>query len=150
MTAGQAATSSKSPPALVLYDGACGICQAFALWLMRLDRSQRLSLIPYQRADLHQLAPGVPQKAVEQALHTIDPSGHAHRGARAVFEALRRLPGIWGVVGTLLANPFLSALSEPFYRLIARYRSTVSKLMKIQVCEPAPSLLRGPHTKRED
>ena len=150
MAADQAATSSHTPPSLVLYDGACCICQAFALWLMRLDRAHRLSLIPYQHADLKQLAPGLTQKAVEQALHTIDPSGHTHRGARAVFEALRRMPGTWGVVGTLLANPFLSALSEPFYCLIARHRPTVSKLLKIQVCEPAPSLLRGPHTKRED
>ncbi len=145
-----AQTPKRAPPSLVLYDGTCGVCQAFALWLMRSDRAAQLSLIAYQHADLRRLTPGLTREELRQAMHFIDAHGQCHRGARAVFEALKRMPGIWGRIGTLLATPFLSTLAEPLYRLFAKHRTTVSKLLRLQVCRPAPSVLRGTRPQRHD
>jgi len=141
---------ARTHTSLVIYDGNCGICQAFANWVMRQDREERLGLIAYQHADLNRVAPGLAHESVQQALHFIDARGRPLRGARAVFEVFRNLPGIWGWAGTLLANPILSAVSEPLYRLIARYRANVSGLLKLQVCEPAPSVLRDPQPRSQE
>jgi predicted DCC family thiol-disulfide oxidoreductase YuxK len=128
---------------LVFYDGACGICQSFASWLMGLDRARDLSLVAYQQIDPSEFPAALTPEMAQQAIHLLDPRGNVFHGARAVFEALRSLPGVWGFVGTVFANRLMSNIAEPFYRLVANHRTAISHLLGLRVCEPAPTTLQG-------
>lgn len=123
---------------LVVFDGDCGLCQAARRWAQQRDRRGRLRFVAYQDARLEHLAPGLTAKQAAQALYIFAPDGRRYRGARAVFETLRNLPGWWGLLGTVWALPPLSLLAEPFYRLVARHRAAVSRWLGLTQCQLEP------------
>ena len=98
--------------------------------------------MPFQTADLARIAPGLTVEQAGQTLHLLQPDGRQFVGARAAFETLRRLPGLWGLVGSMGAWPPLSLAAEPFYRLFSRYRATISSRLGLEQCDvsspPAP------------
>ncbi len=120
---------------LIIFDGNCGLCQAARRWAQRRDRQHRLAFVPYQAADLESLVPGLTAAQAAQALYAVAPDGRRLRGARAVFETLRYLPGWWGVVGTLGAWTPVSLLAEPCYRLVARHRARLSRWLGLTQCQ---------------
>jgi predicted DCC family thiol-disulfide oxidoreductase YuxK len=120
---------------LVIFDGDCGLCQAARRWVQQRDRQGRLRFVAYQVACL---PPGLTAEQAAQALYLLAPDGRRYRGARAVFETLRNLPGWWGLLGTVGALPPLSLLAEPFYRLVARHRAAVSRRLGLTQCQPEP------------
>lgn len=123
----------------VIYDGACGVCQALREWAERQDRHRRLVFIPYQAPDLTQRVPGLTREAASEALHFVRADGERFRGARAAFEVMKRWPGVWGWLGRVLALPPLSWLAEPFYRLFARHRAHISRWLGLQSCALYPA-----------
>ncbi|HEY70958.1 MAG TPA: DUF393 domain-containing protein [Anaerolineae bacterium] len=139
-----ASASSSTSPSIVFYDGNCGICQSFASWLMGLDQTRRLSLVAYQQIAPSELPAALTPQMTQQAMHLLDSQGNLYRGARAVFEAMRSLPGFWGCLGAVFSNRLTSTIAEPFYRLVANHRTTISRLLGLHVCEPAPTTLRRP------
>ena len=90
---------------------------------------------PFQTADLESLSPGLTREMVGQAMYFIHADGQRFRGARAVFETMKRLPGLWGPVGAILSLPLLSWLAEPFYRLFARHRGQISQVLGLDHCK---------------
>jgi predicted DCC family thiol-disulfide oxidoreductase YuxK len=56
------------------------------------------------------------------------------QGARAAFETMRRLPGLWGMIGGIGSFPPLSWLAEPVYRLIAHHRGQISRRLGLDIC----------------
>jgi predicted DCC family thiol-disulfide oxidoreductase YuxK len=138
--------SSITSPSIVFYDGTCGICQSFASWLMGLDQARGLSLVAYQQIDPSELPAPLTPEMTQQAMHLLDSQGNLYRGARAVFEAMRSLPGLWGCMGTVFSNRLMSSIAEPFYRLVANRRTVISRLLGLRVCEPAPTTLQRPDT----
>ena len=111
----------------MIYDGDCNVCQALKRGIERRDRRDRLEFVPFQEADLEALAPGLDREMASHSVYLVRPDGRRFRGARAVFEALKRLPGAWGLAGRIWAFPPLSLLAEPFYRLVARNRDRISR-----------------------
>ncbi|HYV56347.1 MAG TPA: DUF393 domain-containing protein [Candidatus Nitrosopolaris sp.] len=91
----------RSGRASLIYDGACAFCRQWVERLHRCDRGGLLELVPYQSVDLERRFPGVSRADCARCVHLVDALGHVHRGAAAVREALRRLPGGW-----LWALPF--------------------------------------------
>jgi predicted DCC family thiol-disulfide oxidoreductase YuxK len=120
---------------LVLFDGACGVCSAAKDWAQSHDTRGELEFVAYQAAELERVAPGLTLEKAGQALHFVRRDGQCFRGARATFETLRRLPGVWGLAGTILSFPPLSLLAEPFYRLFARHRGAISRRLGLDRCE---------------
>ncbi len=120
---------------VVVFDGGCGVCTALKNKAERLDRHDRLKFVAFQAADLDQIAPGLTPEMASQALYFVRRDGERFRGARGVFEAMRRLPGFWGVFGTIWSFPPLSLLAEPFYRLFARHRGSISQKLGLTQCE---------------
>jgi len=118
----------------VIYDGGCGICQALKDRAQRLDRHGCLQFTAYQTADLARIAPDISPELARQALYTVRSNGRQDRGARAVFQAMRCLPGIWGMMGTIGVFPPVSLVCEPLYRLVARYRHTLSRWLRLNRC----------------
>lgn len=119
-------------PTVIVYDDDCGFCRAVMAWLRRRDREGRLVALPCQSADLEARAPGVTREACEQAVQVVTPAGERLAGARAVFAALARLPGFWGLAGRALFP--LAPLFEPAYRLVARYRHRISAWLGLDAC----------------
>jgi predicted DCC family thiol-disulfide oxidoreductase YuxK len=118
---------------LVIFDGDCGICTWSAEWIEARDSQQQaLAVEPYQTTDLerYDLTPEQTSRSVYLAL----PDGTTYKEARAVFETLKRLPGIYGVVGALLANPAAARLARPVYRWVARNRTTISQRLGMTAC----------------
>ncbi|MGD8623135.1 MAG: DUF393 domain-containing protein [Anaerolineae bacterium] len=121
-------------PTTVLYDGDCGICTALKDEARRRDTAGRLRFIAYRAADLEEISPGLTPEMAGQALYLVQPDGRRFAGARAVFETMRRLPGIWRPLGAMGAWPPLSLLAEPFYRLVARNRGRISRWLGLDRC----------------
>jgi len=121
--------------ATVVYDGHCGVCTALKIEAERRDRENRLRFVPFQSSDLEEVAPGVTRQMASKAVYVIRADGRRFSGARAVFEAMRHLPGPWGSIGAIWAFPALSLLAEPIYRLVARNRATLSRWLNLNVCE---------------
>lgn len=125
-------------PLLVLFDGDCGLCQALRRWVEARDAAGRLRLIPYQHADLDAVAPGLIPAMANRAVYALRPDGQCWHGARACFEALRRLPGVWGVIGMVGALPPVSLLAGPIYRLVADHRAAISRRLGLAACRIEP------------
>ena len=123
------------PGDIVIFDGDCGVCSALKNWAQKLDTAGRLHFVAYQAANLGEIAPGLAPQMASQALYFVRRDGVRFRGARAIFETLRRLPGVWGVWGAIGSFPPLSLLAEPFYRLFARYRGHVSRQLGLDLCQ---------------
>jgi predicted DCC family thiol-disulfide oxidoreductase YuxK len=124
---------SDNSPLIVVFDGDCGICQALRAQAQAWDGAGKLRFVAYQSADLAVLAPGLTRDMARQALYTVGANGR-RRGARAFFEIMRHLPGVWGMIGTLGALPALSWLAEPVYRLVARHRAAISRWLGLNQC----------------
>ncbi len=123
---------------LIIYDGDCGLCQAARRWAQQRDRQRRLLFVPYQETDLARLAPGLTVAQAARALYAIAPDGRRFRGARAVFETLRHLPGSWALLGTVGAWTPVSLLVEPCYRLLAHHRARLSRWLGLTHCQLEP------------
>jgi len=114
---------------LVVYDGHCGLCNAWIQWLLLRDRNDRLRFAPF---GLPELAPILAE----------NPSAFDHSGtpgtilvfqgplfpgvrprmrSAAALATLRELPAPWPLIARLLCwIPVF--LRDPIYRLIARWR----------------------------
>jgi predicted DCC family thiol-disulfide oxidoreductase YuxK len=119
----------------VIYDGDCGVCRALKDWAMGRDTAKNLEFIAFQRGNLEDISPGLTPELVSKALYYVSDDGRRFHGARAVFETLRHLPGIWGILGTILSFPPLSLMAEPFYHLFARNRGRISHWLGLDRCD---------------
>ncbi len=118
----------------IIFDGECGICNETRQWLEARDQGRRLRFLPYQTTDLGALSPGLIADMASRAAFYVYPDGRHVGGARAVFLALKALPGLWGVVGSVGAFAPISLICEPFYRIVARNRSRISGWLGLNYC----------------
>jgi predicted DCC family thiol-disulfide oxidoreductase YuxK len=118
----------------VIFDGDCGICQASRRAAERRDAHHRLRFVAYQGADLDRIAPGLTREEARRALVVVHPDGRRWHGARAFVAVLRRLPGVWGMMGAVGTLPPVYWLAEPFYRVIARHRAAISRWLGLTQC----------------
>jgi predicted DCC family thiol-disulfide oxidoreductase YuxK len=118
----------------MIFDGECGICTASAEWIKARDTADQLAVVPYQTANLETLSPGLTPAMARRSVYFVRSDGRRYKEARAVFETLKRLSGIWRVVGFLLANPICAVLCAPGYRLVARYRKRISIWLGMTAC----------------
>lgn len=131
-------TEHTQPDLTVIYDGECGVCSRSVLWAAARDAGGRLRFVPNQTADLAAIAPGLTRAEAAKSVYAARPDGTTYHGARAIFEMLRCLPGVWHVVGWIGALPPLSLLAEPVYRVFAHNRGRVSAWFGLTQCRVAP------------
>jgi predicted DCC family thiol-disulfide oxidoreductase YuxK len=134
--------------AIVIYDGDCGICNESRAWAEARDRAERIDFLPFQTADLGAISPGLTREMAGRMAYFVCPDGSRHGGARAVFETLKRLPGVWGIIGRVGANPVISSVVEPFYRVFAANRHRVSAWLGLAVCRVPPRQLKAKQDRR--
>jgi predicted DCC family thiol-disulfide oxidoreductase YuxK len=115
--------TTKSPKAIILYDGRCPLCQKSVALLRRLDWLRRLS---YQDArDVEHLpATNVPldPERLLQEMHLLTPDRQrTYSGFKAFRWIAGRLPVFW-LMWPLLFVPGIPWLGRRIYRWIARHR----------------------------
>lgn len=103
----------------LIYDGDCGFCRRQVDLVMRWDRADRLTAIPFQSAELERYE--VEREAAERAMQLVAPSGVVWSGAAAARELARLLPALWPFAW-LFRIPGAMCLAERTYRWIARHR----------------------------
>ena len=117
-----------------VYDGTCGVCQAFMDYFKKRDVDGKLKFVAYQLADLNSISPDLTEKMADRAMYFVRTDGTRMGGARGIYEVLKRLPGLWGIFGAVMAFSPLSILSEPLYRAFASNRYYVSRKMGLRKC----------------
>jgi predicted DCC family thiol-disulfide oxidoreductase YuxK len=118
---------------LVLYDADCGLCSRTAQALRILDRRERLRLVPLQRAPELLGDGSPPADALKAALHVRGPEGDWWTGGEASLRIAAAVPALWPLaqVGRL---PLISSMVEPAYRLLARHRDRLGRLLGAAHC----------------
>lgn len=119
----------------VIYDGDCGICRVLKDWAEGRNAAENMDFIAFQSGNLEGISPGLTPELASKALCFVGSDGRRFHGARAVFETMRRLPGILGILGRVLSFPPLSVLAEPFYHLFARNRERFSDWLGLDRCD---------------
>lgn len=116
-------------PALVLYDGGCGLCTGVAGIVGRRDRRGALRLLPIGGADalreLERIGAALPQgwQANPDSMLVIA-DGRLLQRSDAVLAVAARLPAPWSWLRALRAVP--RPVRDGAYRLLARSRRALS------------------------
>lgn len=113
----------------VLFDQDCGLCQATARMLRRLDRGRRLELVPFVEARKRGLAKELTDEEFKGSFHAIS-GGKTLSGPEAIPAVLELLP-----LGSLPARAIRGAaplryMVDKAYHLVARNRHRISKTCK--------------------
>lgn len=123
----------------VLYDADCGFCTRTARLLRRVDRSDRLELVPLQRA--RSVVPDAPSEdRLLDRMHVRDGEGHWSIGSEGWLRIADAVPALRPLA--LLARlPFVRTFVEPVYAAVARNRHRISRLLGDDAC-PTPRTAR--------
>ncbi len=131
-------------PTLLLYDDECGLYTATAAWLARRVPARRLRLVAVSDVSSQ---PGVRDlvagRDLTAALHLVTPPGRVLTGARAVLAAGRLVPR-WRALAIPFDQRLGQALLEPVYRLVARRRSAIGRLLGLPASCPIPTAAERP------
>lgn len=123
----------KVPRLIVLYDADCGLCSRTAQALRILDGANRLQLVPLQRAAEVVGSDGPSERALRDRLHVRDGAGAWWSGGEATLRIAASVSLLrpLAVVGRL---PLVALLVEPVYRLLARHRNRLGRLLGATSC----------------
>lgn len=110
---------------VLLYDGACGLCNAIVRFLLGEDLGGRMRFAPLQSApaQAYLTAAGLPTKDFDSLVFVPDwpsPTTAPKLRTAGVCAALDEIGGVWRVFSWLRLLP--SWLRDPFYKLVARSR----------------------------
>lgn len=114
--------------ALLLYDGVCGLCDRIVHFVLKRDRSDRFRFAPLQGPTAEQVLArhGIDARDLDTFHLVLDVGGPSERvvsRGQGAAVALRRLPGLWRLIGAVLAV-LPRRLVDGGYRFVAerRYR----------------------------
>jgi predicted DCC family thiol-disulfide oxidoreductase YuxK len=121
---------------ILLYDEDCGFCRWGVDRLLRLDRRHELEAIPIQNREGADLLSSMTPAERLESWHVRSPDGRVWSAGRAVPVILRLLPGGKGLASVTDRFP---RTVDRSYRLIARNRSTLGRLIGARACAVDPS-----------
>jgi predicted DCC family thiol-disulfide oxidoreductase YuxK len=110
---------------LLVYDGDCGFCRR---WIERWRETtrDRVEYAPYQEVAAR--FPHIPLNDFKESVQYIEPDGRTSRAAEAVFRSLATVPSCRWMLWLYSSVPGVHAVSEIFYRLVARRRAFFSRI----------------------
>ena len=103
----------------LVFDGNCGVCTRWALWLAKRDTPGRLELLPHQTPHVPERF-GLSPADVRREVWLITPTA-TYGGAAAIAQLLDYTYGL-RIFARLQRIPGVGVLSDVGYRLLARYR----------------------------
>ncbi|HEY9151202.1 MAG: DUF393 domain-containing protein [Gammaproteobacteria bacterium] len=111
----------------IFYDGGCPLCMAEMRQLQASDREGKLAFVNLHDVDFSERYPHIDPVRADRVLHGQLESGELLHGLDVTCLA-------WSLVGkhkwlSVLRWPILRPLSDLTYRLFARYRHGISRLL---------------------
>ncbi len=114
----------------IVYDGRCGFCCALVARVRGRDRRRRLAFVPFQ--DEEALEPtGVSRAEAAQEVYLVAPDGRRWSNGEAVARTIALLPA-GRLLGKVMQLPLARGLVRLGYRLVARNRTAVSRLIGLR------------------
>ena len=114
----------------VIYDDNCPICAAGAVRLEKLDRMGLVRCVPLseipERPDMRTLS----RAKLKDQMHLITPEGKVYRGAEAAGVLATLFPGS-RLLGEFILLPGVRSVARRVYRLVARHRFKISRLVSL-------------------
>jgi predicted DCC family thiol-disulfide oxidoreductase YuxK len=98
---------------ILVYDGECGVCSAFAGLMLLLV--PRLRILPFQDRTARSTLAGLHQEELERSAHLVLPDGRILSGADAFSALLDLLPLVGRLHRRLSALPVLRGLEGALY-----------------------------------
>jgi predicted DCC family thiol-disulfide oxidoreductase YuxK len=129
---GQIMLPSVNPKGKVIYDDDCGICRAFRKSTEKKATPSRFEFIPRRDADPDDYLPHSPQAGLPDTIIFIDSTGHSFKGAAAISQIMSQIKRPWNILGKILALPLLRSAADFLYKLCARERYRISRVMKLK------------------
>lgn len=123
-------------PTVVLYDEDCGFCRWSAGRLRAWDRHGQLTFTSIQGREGDRLLAGLDRASRLDSLHAVTPDGRIWSAGAALPHVVRVLPG--GGLAAILTTK-APTLTEAAYRLVARRRDRLGRLLGHQACSIDPS-----------
>jgi predicted DCC family thiol-disulfide oxidoreductase YuxK len=123
--------------AVVLYDADCGFCRWSADQILARDRGGHLRAVPLQSAEADLLLRGMDQETKMASWHLVTEDGTIYSAGSAIAPLMRILPGL-----PRRFAPFTAAVPPVTgiaYRLIARNRERLGRLIGAQACSVDPA-----------
>ena len=108
----------------LLYDGGCRFCRFAAREVIRLDREQRLAVIPFADPDAERLLERIPEREWTTSWQLLLADGRRAsrgRGVADLLHELGRAPRLARVLGAL---PL-----DPVYAVVARHRRHLGRFV---------------------
>jgi predicted DCC family thiol-disulfide oxidoreductase YuxK len=127
---------------VAIFDGECGLCNDLRRWVQARDRRELIEFIPFQAAEFPARFPQLSREEAAKAMFAVDGDGRVFRGARAMAEVFRRLPGWKRVVGAIAAYPPVVWPGALVYWWVARNRHKLGS-SECKVDEPPPATKPG-------
>lgn len=121
--------------ALLIFDGDCGICTATSEYIKKKDKHKNIEVKPYQILDLESIHPELNDLKASKSVFFVDENNEIYNRSRAIFETLKRLPGLFKALGYLLCNKLFTTISDPLYNLVAKKRGEISTFFGMKACE---------------
>jgi lipase maturation factor 1 len=112
---------------VLIYDGDCGFCRR---WILRWNSLTRdaVDYAPYQ--EVQKDFPEITLKQFQSSVQLVEPNGEITSGAESVYRSLAYAQKKWPY--WMYRNvPGCRPLSDRFYQVVARNRSTFSALTKL-------------------
>jgi len=126
----------------VFYDGGCGLCHATVRFLLARDTDGSLfRFAPLFGETFNARVPTEERVSLPDSLVIFTPEGRRLLRASGVFHALKRIGGVWGLVGTL-GGWLPSVVADWGYDRIAAVRHRLFKRPD-DACPVVPADLRG-------
>ncbi len=121
---------------MMLIDGDCGVCQAAGRVLEKLTKNA-LVIEPWQIQAA--LPAGVTEERLAEAVAFVGSRGDVFWGAAAIARALQQSPQhVVKLSGKVLTIFPVTALADVTYRIIARNRHKISRLLGVPACHIDP------------
>ena len=128
-------TGSVSPaPAVLLFDGTCGICTRTAHWVRAPDPGRRILVLPNQTPGLTERY-GLNRDEVDRSAWLIEAGGGRWEGAAALNRIARVIGGRWAWLAAPYALPPARWVEERVYRWIADHRRCLARWGVTPECE---------------
>jgi len=122
---GSTRPTSGAPRVVVIYDGACGLCQGSVAWLSRRAVRGEFEFLPCQATERRARFPWMDERTCLEAIQLLLPDGRVLAGAGAIPEILKRLRG-WRWLAACFRLPGAGPLAPRLYAWVARHRYRIS------------------------
>ena len=119
---------------LLIFDGDCGICTFFSEFVQKRSSANKLQIKPYQILNLSEIHQDLDELKTSQSLYLVTEDKVLYNRSKGVFEVMKRMNGIYKLIGFILSNPIAVVLFNPIYKWIAKNRTKISSKLGLNAC----------------